>query len=355
MDEELKGLAELVIKLDVSDLIIDHIEKKAKLLSPDNLSYVRNRWALNPVKKSELSNHNLQVIADEVGIDLDDLDQELLDEIHRQSMPDMPDNLIVEIINKNVKVLLDAVMIHVKELELKLLKEDKHLYMRCLLDLTLVITKSLVFFVDVETYRKEINAILSELEITSIDNEVDLLFEAFRGTSKIDEALSAINESEFLMRHSKSGLSNIEVPKVLDYRMNRYLDLFSYGKDYLKSKKELQIKIEPNLLENITKPLLSIPQIAVILALKQVSVTRDNADELIASYGHKSGDKLYNTYCMHNETSKRISPPLNSSSVKKLQNKIDLFESVIDHLDGKDRERLISEIEMLRKHLNDFY
>lgn len=105
------------------------------------------------------------------------------------------------------------------------------------------------------------------------------------------------------------------------------------------------IPVEANQLENK----LSIKQIALKLVYENINVTKENADKIVKQYGHNSGQKLYQEYNFYHSRSDRTANP--NTTKKVLENKINLFESVIELLSDEYKTKAIDECNLLKVHL----
>lgn len=95
---------------------------------------------------------------------------------------------------------------------------------------------------------------------------------------------------------------------------------------------------------------LSLDQIALIYAINQIVLSRENATSIVESYGHTSGDALYTRYSKFNSLTKRTSPPKEYTR-QTLINKIDLFKSVEPYIFDQHKKSLIAQISSLEGHL----
>lgn len=99
---------------------------------------------------------------------------------------------------------------------------------------------------------------------------------------------------------------------------------------------------------------LSVPQIALIYAYEDKTIiTRENAQEIIEKYGWTSGEKLYQQFNNYRRTQDRIADP--DKTKKSLENKIKLFESVIQFLTQPKNQLALDEINTLKSKLNKNY
>lgn len=91
---------------------------------------------------------------------------------------------------------------------------------------------------------------------------------------------------------------------------------------------------------------LSINQIALKLVYEGASLSKEKANKIITDYGHTSGDALYNKFIKYSEKSFRRN---SKGTIKVLENKIKLFESVIELLTNK--KIAIDEVKYLKGFL----
>ncbi|MBE0390199.1 hypothetical protein [Flavobacterium sp. PL002] len=98
-----------------------------------------------------------------------------------------------------------------------------------------------------------------------------------------------------------------------------------------------------------TEKKLTIKQIALKLAYEGINVTDENKNEIIKKYGHNSGDKLMQEFNNVFKTSRRTTDP--NKTLKILQNKIELFESIIELLEVEFKQKAIDECKTLKTHL----
>lgn len=97
---------------------------------------------------------------------------------------------------------------------------------------------------------------------------------------------------------------------------------------------------------------LTIKQIALKLAFEGETVNKEDANEIIKDYGYTSGHKLYQEYNKVCNSKKRISNP--DKSLKLLQNKIALFESVAEILSPELQGKAYDEIKILKNYLPEY-
>lgn len=148
---------------------------------------------------------------------------------------------------------------------------------------------------------------------------------------------------ESLLIHQKiNGSSKSEI---LYFCIIMYLDFLNI-EEFLDSKFDhslpKEIKLQPK-----TKNL-SINQIALKLVYEGASLPRDKAMKIINDYGHSSGEKLFQRFTFYSKGSNRRANP--AGTIKILENKINLFESVIELLPNGKKSKAFDEV----KHLKGF-
>ncbi len=102
---------------------------------------------------------------------------------------------------------------------------------------------------------------------------------------------------------------------------------------------------------------LKVPQIALIHVYEGVQITRNNAGKIAAKYGYtskSSGEGLFQDYTNYCSTANRKGRPT-PCTPKKLKNKIELFESVVNHLSENNKQRAVDEIQMLKTLFENEY
>jgi hypothetical protein len=95
---------------------------------------------------------------------------------------------------------------------------------------------------------------------------------------------------------------------------------------------------------------LKVPQIALIHVYEGIQITRENAGEIATKHGYtakNSGEGLFQDYINYCSKANRKGKPT-LCTPKKLKNKIELFESVVNHLSDNSKQRAIDEIKILK-------
>lgn len=102
---------------------------------------------------------------------------------------------------------------------------------------------------------------------------------------------------------------------------------------------------------------LKVPQIALIHVYENILITRENAVEIAAKHGYTaklSGEGLYQDYLKYVNVNDRKAKPT-AETKKTLKNKIELFESVVNHLSDNSKKRAIDEINILKTIFENEY
>lgn len=102
---------------------------------------------------------------------------------------------------------------------------------------------------------------------------------------------------------------------------------------------------------------LKVPQIALIHVYEGKQITRENAGEIAAKHGYtakNSGEGLFQDYTKFCSMATRKGKPT-PCTPQKLKNKIELFESVINHLSDNNKQRAIDEINILKTIFENEY
>jgi hypothetical protein len=100
---------------------------------------------------------------------------------------------------------------------------------------------------------------------------------------------------------------------------------------------------------------LKVKQIALFHAYEEIQITRENAGEIAAKYGYKaktSGEGLFQDYIYYISPANRRGKPI-PCTAKKLKNKIELFESIVNLLSDKKKQKAIDEIGILKIFLEN--
>jgi len=95
------------------------------------------------------------------------------------------------------------------------------------------------------------------------------------------------------------------------------------------------------------KPEFTIKQIALIHVYSGEQITRKNCDHIIKKYGHNSGESLFQKFTFFTSGANRKGRPT-PCTPKKLQNKIELLESVLKHVPTEKQHRINDEVSILK-------
>lgn len=142
-----------------------------------------------------------------------------------------------------------------------------------------------------------------------------------------------------------------------DLRSDDNISYLQGGYKYLEFlKKEYQKHLPPQQTETKTGKL-KVPQIALIHVYEGIQITRENAGEIAAKHGYtakNSGEGLFQDYTNYCSTANRKGKPT-PCTPKKLKNKIELFESVVNHLSDNNKQRANDEINILKTIFENEY
>lgn len=130
------------------------------------------------------------------------------------------------------------------------------------------------------------------------------------------------------------------------------LEFLEYFKHHIKSRAELHRTTE--IKQIIQEEKLSLSQIALKYAYENESITENNRNEIAEKYKHTSGKKLMQHFTFYYDRSNRKSKPHPSYTLKTLNNKIKLFESVIKLLSEEAKRKAIDELRILKGFLVEF-
>ncbi|TDP02201.1 hypothetical protein [Flavobacterium sp. 245] len=175
-----------------------------------------------------------------------------------------------------------------------------------------------------------------DLKVFSVSQEMyDFIF-AIENTNYYYKMYKDIIEST----NEYASAQEIE-RKIIQIRM-----IFPKIISFLETKKNELIQLET---EKIKIEKLSVKQIALKLVYEGVVVSKENANEIIQKYGYTSGHNLYQEYNKVWSSKKRITDP--NETLKVLQNKIDLFESVAEIVSPELKEKVEDEIKLLKNYV----
>ncbi len=177
--------------------------------------------------------------------------------------------------------------------------------------------------------------------------------------------INILNSINGLTLYEEGLISDTDKHKLDLITSNRKLELYELSsmpsknkteyvkilKRWFKEEKIFIAEITPLLKDkepfNERVPELSIKQIALKLFYEGFIINRNNAKEVIKEYGHTSGDKLFQEYTYFSSLANRKGSP-SPLTQKKFQNKIKLFESVINLLSDNHKQRASDELNILK-------
>ena len=196
------------------------------------------------------------------------------------------------------------------------------------------------------------------------------LLELFLKSTKVDTFLIELLKPIVIIRDSDYLNILKEYQNIIARRYDDFKKTFSINKqgsfsdgDYFKAKiiweykseiEKYLIKLPPQ--QTVTEKL-TVKQIALIHFYEGIPITRGNSSEIAAKYGYKaknSGEGLFQDFTAYSSTANRKGRPTLFTH-KKLKNKIELFESVINHLSENKKQRAIDEINVLKTFLENEY
>lgn len=159
---------------------------------------------------------------------------------------------------------------------------------------------------------------------------------------------------ELVLRNRELELAEINSIKKIDSK--GYIKIL---KSWFASEKKFITELTPLLKSNEvsiekTPPELSIKQIALKLVYEGAVVNRSNCSEIIKGYGHTSGDKLFQEFTYFSSLANRKGNP-SPATDKKFQNKIELFESVIELLSDANKQRALDELSILKINRDNLF
>lgn len=198
----------------------------------------------------------------------------------------------------------------------------------------------------------------------SLEKYSRLAFESLRcGIDREIKSLLNMAKKEYIQFSqinipSFSELTNAEeIAKV----ENSAFFMLQQGVAFLKYQQFLKIQKDvPKLpgieCNNISKGF-KVKQVALIHAYEGTQITRLNAGEIAAKFGYtskNSGEGLFQDYTAYSSSTFRKSKPT-PCTPKKLKNKIELFESIVEHLTDRAKSRAEDEIKILKTLFENEY
>lgn len=145
----------------------------------------------------------------------------------------------------------------------------------------------------------------------------------------------------------------IRQSKLLDSYSKNELTYIKLLKNWLKNEKSYFQDITPYYVRKKTKSNsesvknLKINEIALKYVYEGKLISKGNSLQIAKSYGHASGNKLYQQYLFFSSTANRKGKPLPCTPLR-LKNKINLFEKVISVLETDNKERALDELKILK-------
>ena len=159
---------------------------------------------------------------------------------------------------------------------------------------------------------------------------------------------------------NRSFIKGIELKKIFTGKNISFEDLDSYAKVrallfYENDLKELLTPTRPIIKQNDEDDKkLDLPQIALIYVYEGETITRKNGDEIARRFKHNSGESLYQKFTYYRSRANRKGKT-NPYTKKKMQNKIKLFESILEFLHKPNKQKALDEIKILKiNYKNDF-
>lgn len=184
------------------------------------------------------------------------------------------------------------------------------------------------------------NQLLKEyLEANILASEYDFIDYLIQNQKEILAKITP--EIDFYHNDSINSIEEYENIK----RRDQYW-FFNEYTHYLKEKRQkLSQPISP-FKKTGEKPL-SMAQISLKYVYSGMQITRENGDEIAKSYGHTSGEKLFQKFSHYSSPQNRKGKP-QPCTPRKLQNKISLLESVIELVPNQSVKRVEDEIKILK-------
>jgi hypothetical protein len=185
---------------------------------------------------------------------------------------------------------------------------------------------------------KKLNDFEQKAEILLYESKLDIYNDYFYSEYAKEIEYLRI-KAEYYKTHTLPSAQAIGNTTVVLYAEHIYL------KEFLENE---VIKSFPPQQTETQKPKLRINQIALKYVYEGFQITRKNCNEIAKQYGHNSGEKLFQKFTYYSSTANRKGKPT-LCTPKKIENKIRLFESVIELLPNDKRNRANDEVLILRK------
>lgn len=112
--------------------------------------------------------------------------------------------------------------------------------------------------------------------------------------------------------------------------------------------------LKPFSTKQINKAELKIDRIALKYVYERRQITRENSDEIVKSYGHNSGERLFQRFIYFSSATNRKNVT-NPRTPKKLKNRIELIEGVYEYLSEEAKQWAMDEVKILKTKLQNEY
>lgn len=207
-------------------------------------------------------------------------------------------------------------------------------------------------------FKTDISKLCTNCPLTDLINEGiknQILFQAFEQKdiltdeqfkdyieAEIKNAKNAMQQTILLERQHKDDKND-------PYRVNR-------SKRYIWNKERIKAlnNITLTKLDEENTPKFTMNEIALKFVYEGKTITRDNGNTIAQQYGYNSGEKLFQRFTFYSSTANRKGKPINCTQ-KKLLNKIELFEKVIETLSDEHKKRAIDEVNILNQIMSSEY
>ena len=196
--------------------------------------------------------------------------------------------------------------------------------------------KSEMIFNSIEKYL-EVN-MYSKDEVLRILKELELFIDSFGNYE-----LRLVQDRIDLTNHFEKENEYFELKNEYKKTFDSIIDIRKQLSNKFRVK--CQNLINPKL--TTKKNQLKISQIALKYVYEGSHITRENSNKIVKKFGHTSGDKLYQKYCHYSSTANRKGEP-EQCTLKKLNNKIQLIESVIELLPTNKQSKAKDEVSILK-------
>jgi hypothetical protein len=147
---------------------------------------------------------------------------------------------------------------------------------------------------------------------------------------------------------AKSNIDNLQAEIYFKYILYK-----EHLERLLKSKTINQKKLQ-QFDKNTQKPALTMNQIALKYVYKGWQITRDSGNQIAKEHNHSSGEKLFQKFTHYSSTANRKGKP-HPFTMRKLENKIKLFESVVLLLSKENQSKAKDEVSTLKTLLESDY